>query len=331
MFEPAVATQRVETDPSIDGKKRRILTVIKCVVSAALICWILGDTSLGEVFTAVSSANIPLLLLAISLDSVGCFLTACRWRRLLKAQGVDASMQFVLKSCMVGVFFNNILPSTIGGDAIRAYDCWRLGLSKACAVAVVFVDRFLGLVALMLFVLYALVAFNQLMANLPLPYVWVLLGAAGMFVVVWTIFTPSQQISALIGNIGLPLSQKLQNVLNKIVNGFLAFRGRKDALATALGLSLILQLNVVLQYYLIAKALGFPISLHVFFLIIPLAIFTMMIPVSINAIGIRENVLAFFFAMFGVSKSEAIAFAWLLYGIAIFWGSLGGIVYVFRR
>jgi uncharacterized protein (TIRG00374 family) len=321
--------------PTIDGKKRWIFTAVKGVISGALIYWILRDTNLGEVFTAVRSANMPLLLLAISLDSVGYCLGAYRWRLLLKAQGVHASIHFVLTSSIVGIFFNNILPSTVGGDAVRAYDCWRLGMNKASAAAVVFVDRFLGLVALMLFVFYTLVAFNKLIANLPLSYLWIDLGAAGMlagmFLVVWMIFIPPQRILTLIANIRLPFSQKLQNVLNKIVNGFLAFRGRKDTLATALGLSVILQINVVLQYYLIAKAFAFPISLHVFFLIIPLAIFIMMIPVSINAIGIRENVLAFFFGMFGVSKPEAIAFAWLLYGIAIFWGVLGGIVYVFRK
>ena len=133
----AAAIDTTEADPAIAGKRRWILAAVKWVVSGALICWILRGTSSGEVLAALSSANVPLVLLAISLDSVGCFLTASRWRGLLKAQGVDASMQFVLNSCLVGVFFNNILPSTIGGDAIRAYDCWRLGLSKAWALAIV--------------------------------------------------------------------------------------------------------------------------------------------------------------------------------------------------
>jgi uncharacterized protein (TIRG00374 family) len=328
--EPA-SNQAIATDATISVTKRWTLTSIKCVVSAALIYSVLRGTSLAEIFTALGEANIPLLLLAVSLDSLGYFLMARRWRQLLKAQGVDASMQFVLKSCMAGGFFNNILPSTIGGDAIRVYDCWRLGLSRAGAVAVVFVDRFLGLTALMLFVLYALATFGEVMPNLSLPYLWILSGAAGMFAVIWMIFMPSQHISARIANFAWPLSGKMRNFLSKIDDGFSAFKGRKDALAIALGLSLILQINVVLQYYVIAKALGFPISLDVFFLIIPLAIFMMMIPVSINGIGIRENILAVFFGMFGVSKPEAIAFAWILYGIGVLWGFLGGVVYVLRR
>ena len=183
----------------------------------------------------------------------------------------------------------------------------------------------------MLFVLYATVAFHQLIVDFPLPYIWILSGAAGMIVVIWAIFMSSHQMSAFMENIRSPFSQRLQNVLNKSVNGLLAFRGKKKALVKALGLSVVLQTNVVVQYYLIAKALAFPISLHAFFLIIPLAVFIMMIPVSINAIGIRENVLAFFFAMFGVSRPEAIAFAWLLYGIGVFWGIFGGIAYALRK
>ena len=128
----------VETKQSVASKKRLILTAIKCVVSGSLIYWIVRGSNLGEIFMAVRSANTPLLLLGFSLNFVGIYVSAHRWRVLLKAQGVNVSFPFLLKSYLVGIFFNNFLPSTIGGDAVRAYDSWRVGKSKAGAVTVVF-------------------------------------------------------------------------------------------------------------------------------------------------------------------------------------------------
>ena len=78
-------------------------------------------------------------------------------------------------------------------------------------------------------------------------------------------------------------------------------------------------------------ALEFPIPFNHFFLIIPLSIFIMMLPISINGIGIRESIFAFFFLSYGVSKPEAVAFAWLVYGITILQGVVGGIVYALRK
>ena len=315
----------------VTSKRQPILIAIKCVISGVLIYWILRDVDLSEILIIIHTANRPMLLLAFSLPLASYYLKSHRWRVLLKVEDIDVSIAFLIKSYMVAIFFNNLLPSTIGGDVIRAYDSWRVGKSKADALAVIFIDRFLGVLALMLFTLGAMLVSKKLTANIPFLYLWVSLGTIGLLLIVWMIFVPPRQMSTFIANIRFPFSQKLGYILDKIINAFLVFQGRKDALAGALGLSLILQTNVVIYYYLLAKSLGLPVPFHYFFLIIPLALFIMMVPVSINAIGIRENVFAFFFSIFGVSNSEAVAFAWLAYRLLILHGVLGGIVYVFRK
>lgn len=309
-------------------KKQFILTAIKFCVSGTLIYWILQSTNLSEIVAVMGSANLILILVAASLKFVGYYVSALRWRVLLKAQGVNASISFLFKSYLVSAFFNNLLPSIIGGDAVRAYDSWRVGAGKAGAVAVIFIDRFLGLLVLMLFAVGAMFVSRQLTAHLPFLHLWMLLVTTVMISLLWLVFMPSQGIAKTIKKIRLPL---LQNFLDKIMNAFLAFQGKKDTLSKAFALSVLLQTNVVIHFYLIATALNFPIPFHHFFLIIPLSIFIMMLPISINAIGIRENIFAFFFASYGVSKPEAVAFAWLVYGLVILQGLLGGMVYALRK
>lgn len=311
--------------------KRFLLTLIKFCVSGTLIYWILQGTDLSEIFVVMGSANIFLIVIAAFLKFVGYYISALRWRILLKAQSVKASVSYLVESYLVSGFFNNLLPSIIGGDAVRAYDSWRVGTGKVGAVTVIFIDRFLGLVALMLFAVTAAFFSRQLTAHLPFLPVWMVLGTIMMGLILWIVFMPSQGIWKKIETIRFPGSQLLQKFIKKVMDAFLAFKGKKNTLSSAFGLSLLLQTNVVIHFYLIAKALDFPVPFHHFFLIIPLSIFIMMLPISINAIGIRENIFAFFFASYGVSKPEAVAFAWLVYGLTIFQGIVGGIVYAIRK
>ena len=313
------------------SKKKLIFGILKFIISGALIFWILRGTNFGDILTAMETATIPLLLVAFCLHFVGHYISALRWRLLLKAQGVSAPLLFLIKSYMVGMFFNNLLPSIIGGDAVRAYDSWRVTDSKAKALAVVFVDRFLGIFALVLFALAAVFFSPELTSHLPLLPVGITLGTALMSGITAFIFLPSPHILKSFGELNLPLANIFGSLIRKITDPFMAFQGKQDALFGALWLSVLLQINVVIHYYLIAKALSFPIPFHSFFLIIPLATFIMMLPISIGGIGVRESTFAFFFATYGVSKPEAVAFAWIAYGIVLIHGLLGGVMYALRK
>ncbi|WP_424097887.1 lysylphosphatidylglycerol synthase transmembrane domain-containing protein [Moorena producens] len=191
-------------EKKLAARKKLILTIIKCGVSIALLSWALRKTNLPDIFEAVSSANIPLLIAAFVVYLASYYIRAHRWRILLLAQNVKARIPYLYKSYMVSIFFSNFLPSTIGGDAVRAYDAWRLGTSKSVALATVFLDRFLGLLGLMLFGLGALFFSQKLIAQLPLLHLWVMLGTAAILLLLSMIFIPSQKISSFISKIKLP-------------------------------------------------------------------------------------------------------------------------------
>src|SRR5690606_12640552 len=109
------------------------------------------------------------------------------------------------------------------------------------------------------------------------------------------------------------------------------FRGRHGALARAMALSILLQLNVVAFYWLIGRAMGFPLGLADWLLIVPIATVVMMAPVSINGIGVREGILALLLGAHGVAPADAVAFAWLEYASFLLYGLIGGLVYAARR
>ena len=154
---PAPVTQRDTRRP-----KRWLVTVGKCTISSILLLWLLKDTSVPDITKAVHMSYIPMILLAFSLHFVGCFLSVIRWRVLLLAQHIDIPLPCLFKSYMVAIFFNNLLPSTIGGDVVRIHDTYRMGNNKGGAIAAVFVDRLLGICVLMSFVFLSLLISGQL-------------------------------------------------------------------------------------------------------------------------------------------------------------------------
>lgn len=307
------------------------MTFLKAVISTILIYYILSRTNLNDIWFSIKSANLLILLLSFSLHAVGYYASAYRWRILALTQDMDLSLSYLVKSYAVAMFFNNVLPSTIGGDAIRAYDSWRQGYPKLKSLATVGVERFIGMFALLIFAIIALALTGEISRRVPHLWVWVVIIFVLMFLVIQGIFLQEGKAKKLAKIFELPILKIFKKQIKKFSNAFVNFRGKNKALFYSFVLSLLLQINVIFHYYLISEALGLNIPFIKFWIIIPIALFVQMIPVSINAIGIRENLFVFFFNLYGASVPSAIAFSWIAYGMILLLGLLGGVLYAFRK
>jgi glycosyltransferase 2 family protein len=309
-------------------KRFTLATGAKVAVSVALIYLLLRRTELGDIRAAFQSARATPLVYAFGLTFVGYYLSVARWRVLLAAQGVRAPFFRLVRSHMSALFFNNLLPSTIGGDTIRAYDSWRLGTTRTAAVAVIVMDRLTGVVALLACALGALLVSGHMLGNRSWWLVVAALGGTALIAAViltqpawWVRWVPLR----------IRLNRRIRATVERIGIAFRAFSKSGGILAKAFSLSLLLQLNVIAFYALIGSAFGLAIPLLTYFLIIPLALTAMLIPISVNAIGIRENVFVYLLGLFGVAAPDAIAFAWAAFGIILIHGVMGGIVYATGR
>jgi len=228
-------------------------------------------------------------------------------------------------------FFRQLLPSTIGGDAFRVYDSWRAGARRETAVVSVAADRLMGLLALALVALAALLFSDTLVDRFTAIRPLVVFGGAVTLLGAWALFVPPSGLPAILRQAPAWLPEPPRRALASLAEAIDAFRGRRGTLARALVLSVLLQLNVVLFYFVIAEALSLSVSLQSFFLIVPLATIIMLAPISINGIGVREGAFVVFLGALGVSRAEALAFAWLEYTCFLAFGVIGGIVYASRK
>lgn len=308
------------------------LIAIKLCISVGLLVFLIRSTEIDMASLRASLAKTdPLLLgLAMLTPFIGNAVTSTRWKGLLAVQGVNIPHGVLFRSCMVSIFFNQIMPGTIGGDVIRIYDSWKAGAKKGVAISTIVVDRVLGLAALALLAVVGLFFVRGSLSDygmVPLAIVAVALGLGGFLLLV---FSPFRSMVEMARVVYTRLPGPFSKFFGKVDRSVEPFRGRHSVLVRAMGLSLLLQLNVVLLHYLVGRAVGIELSFVDYFYVVPVALFVMLIPLSINGIGIREGMFVYMLGSVGVDKSDALVLSLLVFAVFFAYGILGGLVLASR-
>ena len=190
----------------------------------------------------------------------------------------------------------------------------------------VFVERSIGLITLLVVgSVAALATENAVSEVLRIPFLILAFGSLAAF---WgatrlPIGERGERKSEGIGRIG--------DMLRRFVEALRTYRGQGRVIGRAMLATILLQVNVILCWGVLARALEIDLPIESFFLVVPALALVLLIPVSINGIGLRENGLLALLVPLGVGAPEVVALAWVDYAIQLGWGAAGGVVYVFHR
>jgi uncharacterized protein (TIRG00374 family) len=306
-----------------------VLVVVKVGVSLALLAYLLSTTDLAALAERMRSGDVLLLGGALAIYTLTIALATWRWRLLLGALGYRASMGHLSASYLVATFFNNFLPSNVGGDVIRVRDSSRLTGSTTASLAVVAIDRLLGLGALYLLALIAYLAGG--------PSVRGLVGALPALIVLGVVFgtmgyvflTPgvARHLMAVSRLNALPWIRERFEVAQSAVH---VYRERVAPLLTAFAASVAIQSLVVCYYYAVARSLRIPLPLGACFLVVPLCTLVQTVPVSFNGWGIRESIFILYFRQLGLTRDSALAFSLVGAGLIVMLSLSGAVVWSSR-
>ena len=309
--------------------RRGVSVAVKVGVSLALLAYLLSTTDLAALTRRVRSGDPLLFAGALALYTLTMALATWRWRLLLRAQGYQAPIGHLSASFLVATFFNNFLPSNVGGDVIRVRDSSRLTGSTTASLAIVAIDRILGLGALYLLAVFAYVFGGQTVRGLA--------GALPALVVLGILFAVLGYVYVTPG-----IARRVMSISR--LNAFPWIRGRfeiaqgavhvyREQVATvwaAFAASLVLQALVVCYYYEVARSLRIPLPLSACFLVVPLCTLVQTVPVSFNGWGIRESVYIVYFRQLGLSRDSALAFSLVGAGLIVLLSLSGAVVWSSR-
>jgi uncharacterized protein (TIRG00374 family) len=311
-------------------KKELFVFTLKFVFSASILAFILiSQTSLRDIFSAIKKADHLLLGISFSLHALGLVISAIRWQILIKAQDDWVPIGFLAKSYLVGSFFNLFLPTRIGGDVVRIWDGSRYSKSLIKSSAIVLVERLSGVIVLFLFAFCASIIRLDMAQQFPVIWVSLILSFLGLGLLA-LFLTPAADI--ILGK--WPEKKSLDTLKHKIRQfreTILFYRKRKGALGKAFFWASLLQINVIVHYYLIGEALHLDIGFLDYFIFIPIVHLILLIPITINGLGLREGAYLEIFKFYGISSAAAISFSWIDLGFMLIVGLVGGIIYVFRK
>jgi glycosyltransferase 2 family protein len=299
-------------------------------VSAALLYVVLRSIDLPSFWERVKGMNPAWILLALVAYALTQTIAVWRWNTLLRAQHIEVEARRLTESIWVSMFFNNFLPSNIGGDVVRIADTAPAAGSKTLATTVILVDRVLGLTALVVVAATGALVASFLGVHVPgARWLWLAsaLGAAAAILVI--------AMPQLVGQALRPL-----RALNKpwvteraqwFEDAFIKFRNAPSAIAAAFGGALVVQVTLVAFYLLTAEGLSVPLPVFLGAVLIPVSLVVQMAPVSINGFGVREAVFAFFFRRFGLPTDAAVALSLVSTGMVMGLSLVGGFFFLRRR
>jgi uncharacterized protein (TIRG00374 family) len=313
------------------SRRRTLFFVLKLAFSLGIIAYLLSRyrAELGDVLPTLGRASWPWLAAAFSLHALGLVISSYRWQILARAQGDDIPLAYLVRSYLVGTFFNLFLPTRFGGDVVRVWDGSKRSDSVTKATAIVAVERLTGVIVLFVFAVGGSIVRLDLARRLPFVWATLALGVVGLAALA-AFFLPATG-RFLSRRPGLGLVGRAAAKLLLFRTAILRYRESPAAFARATAWAVLLQLNVVAHYLLIGRALRLDIPAVDYFIFIPLVLLLQILPITINGLGLRETAYIQVFASYGLSAGTAVSFdlVEIVFGLAV--GLLGAAVYILRK
>ena len=317
--------------------KKTLIAVLKIAFSVALYAYIFRTIHIVELWGILKGASVPYLAAAVGIYAVIQGLSAYRWYILMKPLDIRVSYGDLLAYYFLGMYFNFFLPTAIGGDVVRVYYLQKHTRSVGIATATVFLDRDLGMAALLLLaVVVAAIGGTRLpiptagMSDLPLAPLFGIVAVAFILANMVLFYRPTYNLIHRLFK--LLRMKRADEKAERLFNSVNAYRGRWSLMGWGMILSLIVQFGCVAVNVYAARSIDISttngwIDYLVF---IPAISLVSMVPLSVNGMGWREVSYIALFQAVGVSQARAAALAFLWLGVLVATSLPGGIIYILK-
>jgi glycosyltransferase 2 family protein len=291
---------------------RSVRIAATLVVSSLALAYILLKIDLGQTVHILGSASVPWVVAAAVLTLVTVPPMAWRWQRLLAVRGVHEGVPWLTRTYFVSYAVGQVLPTSVGGDASRIFETSRRHPGQITPITgSVLLERALGgAVTLVLAGIGFLLALGRYSIG---AYLWpeaifvVLTIAAG---IVFFSRSIRRRLTFL-----LPLARtlKIERPARAVYDGIHGYRDHVGTLAVVAFVSAVMQLLRVLAIYACGRAVGIDLSVLPYIVLGPLLFLVMLVPFTVNGLGVREAFFVSFLGKLGVSADAAFACGFLFF------------------
>jgi hypothetical protein len=302
--------------------RRILLSTIKILISAALLYFSLRKVNLSELASRIDIASLGWIALAIAVTFLQIFVGVLRWCEVSAECGAPLATRQAMRFNVIAQFFNQTLPSSIGGDAVRLWLVARNGAGWRAATYSIFVDRAIGLIALAVIIVASLPWSYRLIGNPD--------GRVALLFV---------DFAALAGGVGFLILGRLRwpwlerlwgmhhlHACSVIANRVMFSRERGPKIAA---LSLSVHVLAVVIAWCVVQSIAAPVKFGQIFQLVPPVMLITMLPISIAGWGVREASMGLAFGYAGLMANEGVNVSLLFGAVSFIVGAFGGLVWIF--
>lgn len=310
--------------------RRHAKILVQVVVSLGVLAYLLWQIDLAKTIDLIGDADGLLLLAALAIFVATTWAMAWRWQLLLASKGIREPLGWLTKLYFVGYAAGQVLPTGVGGDAVRIVEhSRRRPDAKGEAAAAVLIERVLGAAGTLVMVAFGLVIaigrYDDIEYLIAIEAVFLLVVAGG-FVLLF-----SKRAARYLAWLA-PLASKLrlERAGRSVYTALHGYREQPRTLFVVLAITVCLQIVRCVAIWLCGEAVGVEVSPLVYVILGPLLFLVMMVPFTINGLGVREAFFVAFLGRFGVDADAAFATGFLFYAVTIATSLPGAVILLWR-
>jgi glycosyltransferase 2 family protein len=308
--------------------KKKWLALFRFIVSFSLMGGILYyfRGQLPTVLLYLQTIQPLYFILAVLVFFAGLLSNAFRLRSVIRVNGTKVSVATTYYVNLIALFFNNVLPSSIGGEMVKAYYLYKKSDGSVTVFSAVVVDRLFGLVTMLLISISSIFFLDIAHGSHKILGSIVMLAAATITLAV-CIF--NKKIVDGLCQLHIPfLPAIFLEKIREIYRAMYEYREHRGILGKCIALTVLGQISFIFINFLLATSLSIDIPLGFFFFFVPILLIMGVAP-SVNGIGVREATFLFYLTEF-TTPEKALALSLLTTFFMIFVGIIGGIFYAFK-
>src|SRR3954469_7226993 len=296
--------------------RRGLRVAATLVVSALAVTYIVLKIDIGKTLDILQAASVPWVVASAVLTLITVPPMAWRWQQLLRVRGVHEGVPWLTRAYFVSYAWGQILPTSVGGDASRIIETVRRHPGQGTPITgSVLLERALGGAVTLLL---AGVGFLLALGRYPIgAYVW----PEAIFVtgtVVAGILFFSRAVRRRLA-FALPVARRfrVERPARAVYEGIHGYRDHPGTLLLVCAVSVVLQLTRVLAIYASGRAVGIHLSVLPYIVLGPLLFLVMLVPFTVNGLGVREAFFVSFLGNLGVDPDAAFACGFLFFVMTI--------------
>lgn len=331
MIPPVSSGQMSSAEQAVKETKTariKISFIIRAGVTLVLLLFLFKEISWSTLLSLLAHIKYTELLVGLSLGTLGVIFSAFLWHRLVLAESIQVDLARLTSLYLIGVAFSHFLPTSMGGDAIKAFYVGRDAKNMTSSASAVLMSRIAGFIGMLLVAFPTLIFLHEqfdheLIKRFLLLSLFFVVGIGGMMIL-------ARFLSKMPTRFLRSAWAKKKIVVKVLETGTSMSRSmaRPRTMTEAISFGILFWITNCLNYYEYAIALGLHVPFTFYLIAVPFVGIVGALPISISGFGVRENLVIYLYSTIQVPPTAALAVVLLMDIQRLIFGALGVLLFL---